>query len=82
MGAETQRKRFPPSIEVERVISQLRPAIESAPLRLEPFVAAPMRWPGERAAVFYKSHPRRQMSTNEYEFGCAATTARATRPES
>jgi hypothetical protein len=23
----------------------------------------------ERAAVFYKSHPRRQMSTNEYEFG-------------
>jgi hypothetical protein len=39
MGAETQRKRFPPSTEVERVVSHLRPAIESAPLRLEPFVS-------------------------------------------
>ena len=38
MGAETPRKRFPPSTEVERVVSHLRPAIESTPLRLEPFV--------------------------------------------
>jgi hypothetical protein len=38
MGAETQRKRFPPSIEVERVVSHVRPAIESTPLRLEPSV--------------------------------------------
>lgn len=41
MGAETQRKSFPPSTEVERVVSQLRPAIESAPPRLPPFVSAP-----------------------------------------
>jgi hypothetical protein len=39
MGAETPRKRFPPSTEVERVVSHLRPAIESTPLRLEPFVS-------------------------------------------
>ena len=38
MGAETQRKRFPPSTEVERVVSHVRPAIESTPLqsRLSP----------------------------------------------
>ncbi len=40
MGAETQRQSFPPSTEIARVVSQLRPAIESAPLRLEPFVSA------------------------------------------
>jgi hypothetical protein len=39
MGAETQRKRFPGSTEVERVVSHVRPAIESTPLRLEPFVS-------------------------------------------
>ena len=39
--AETQRKSFPPSTEIEPVVSQLQPAIESAPLRLEPFVSAP-----------------------------------------
>jgi hypothetical protein len=52
MGAETQRKRFPPSTEVEGVVSQLRPAIESAPLRLARFVSAPMRWPGIEPRYF------------------------------
>jgi hypothetical protein len=60
MGAETQRKRFPPSTEVERVVSHFGPAIESAPLRLAKLE------PWQRRNIKYSQQLPRPLGTAKY----------------
>jgi hypothetical protein len=71
MGAETQRKRFAPSTEVERVVSHVRPAIESTPLRLEPFVSPR----GTTAAVIPILYAAALPAFTEYSRRCDILTA-------